>query len=59
MATVEIFNVNMSAVAVATAAAIAKLQTQVNELSTPKLDVSPSPPSDNLMDREQRLWDAI
>ncbi|KAJ9050861.1 hypothetical protein DSO57_1010412 [Entomophthora muscae] len=43
----------------ATAAAIAKLQTQVNELSTPKQDISPSPPSDNLMDREQKLWDAI
>ncbi|KAJ9053185.1 hypothetical protein DSO57_1026762 [Entomophthora muscae] len=25
----------------------------------PKPDVPPSPPSDGLMDREQKLWDAI
>ncbi|KAJ9063438.1 hypothetical protein DSO57_1000031 [Entomophthora muscae] len=43
----------------ATAATIAKLQTQVNELSTSKLNALPSPPSDDLEDREQRLWDAI
>ncbi|KAJ9069972.1 hypothetical protein DSO57_1013262 [Entomophthora muscae] len=42
-----------------TATTIAKLQAQVNELSTPKPDVPPSPPSDNLMDREQKLWGAI
>ena len=42
-----------------TAAAIAKLQGQVNELSAPKPDFPPSPPSNNLMDREQRIWDSI
>ncbi|KAJ9059060.1 hypothetical protein DSO57_1006537 [Entomophthora muscae] len=42
-----------------TTATIAKLQTQVNELSTSKPDAPPSPPADYLADREQRLWDAI
>ncbi|KAJ9074431.1 hypothetical protein DSO57_1006392 [Entomophthora muscae] len=43
----------------ATSAIIAKLQTQVNELSASKADVPPSSPSNKLADREQRLWDAI
>ncbi|KAJ9050787.1 hypothetical protein DSO57_1010994 [Entomophthora muscae] len=42
-----------------TVAAMAKLQAQLNELSVPKSDVSPSPPSDDLMNREQKLWDTI
>ncbi|KAJ9062955.1 hypothetical protein DSO57_1005193 [Entomophthora muscae] len=41
------------------AAAIDKLQSQVNGLSMPKPDVPPSPSYDDLMDREQKLWDAI
>lgn len=44
---------------VTTAAAIAKLQAQINELSTPKPEIPPSPPSDDLMGREQKIWDAI
>ncbi|KAJ9048966.1 hypothetical protein DSO57_1029362 [Entomophthora muscae] len=44
---------------VVTAAAFFKLQNQANELSMTKPKSLPSPPSDNLADREQKLWEAI
>ncbi|KAJ9048343.1 hypothetical protein DSO57_1035974 [Entomophthora muscae] len=44
---------------IVTATAITKLQFQANELSTLKPDFPPSPPSNDLMDREEKLWDTI
>ncbi|KAJ9065589.1 hypothetical protein DSO57_1017855 [Entomophthora muscae] len=42
-----------------TDASLAKLQIQVSKLSAPKQDIPPSPPSDDMVDRKQKLWDAI